>query len=173
MILATMCVADTDGVRWSFDSDETFLASDNRTEFTYHTVKKNIELVSGVSGKGIRTDGYSCWLEADLDDDIRNVSGYFALESFPTDNGTLIGIKGGQHTIAVCVDRFGDLQLEIGDGNELSCHPLDLKVSRYEWFHITLSLTDGVPQVTLNGCGNPVGITLQDSSCSYRSLLVG
>ena len=174
MMLVAMCVADTDGIHWSFDSDETFRSSDCRTEFTFHTVKKNIELVRGVSGKGIRTDGYSCWLEADLDDDIRNVSGYFALESFPTDNGTLIGIKGGQHTLAVCVDRFGDLQLEIGDGNEPSCHPLELKVSRYEWFHITLSVTDGVPQVALNGCsGDPVGITMQDSSCAYRSLLVG
>lgn len=174
MMLVAMCVADTDGIHWSFDSDETFRSSDCRTEFTFHTVKKNIELVRGVSGKGIRTDGYSCWLEADLDDDIRNVSGYFALESFPTDNGTLIGIRGGQHTLAVCVDRFGDLQLEIGDGNEPSCHPLELKVSRYEWFHITLSVTDGVPQVALNGCsGDPVGITMQDSSCAYRSLLVG
>ncbi len=174
MMLVAMCVADTDGIHWSFDSDETFRSSDCRTEFTFHTVKKNIELVRGISGKGIRTDGYSCWLEADLDDDIRNVSGYFALESFPTDNGTLIGIRGGQHTLAVCVDRFGDLQLEIGDGNEPSCHPLELKVSRYEWFHITLSVTDGVPQVALNGCsGDPVGITLQDSSCAYRSLLVG
>lgn len=174
MMLVAMCVADTDGIHWSFDSDETFRSSDCRTEFTFHTVKKNIELVRGISGKGIRTDGYSCWLEADLDDDIRNVSGYFALESFPTDNGTLIGIRGGQHTLAVCVDRFGDLQLEIGDGNEPSCHPLELKVSRYEWFHITLSVTDGVPQVALNGCsGDPVGITMQDSSCAYRSLLVG
>lgn len=174
MMLVAMCVADTDGIHWSFDSDETFRSSDCRTEFTFHTVKKNIELVRGISGKGIRTDGYSCWLEADLDDDIRNVSGYFALESFPTDNGTLIGIRGGQHTLAVCVDRFGDLQLEVGDGNEPFCHPLELKVSRYEWFHITLSVTDGVPQVALNGCsGDPVGITLQDSSCAYRSLLVG
>lgn len=174
MMLVAMCVADTDGIHWSFDSDETFRSSDCRTEFTFHTVKKNIELVRGISGKGIRTDGYSCWLEADLDDDIRNVSGYFALESFLTDNGTLIGIRGGQHTLAVCVDRFDDLQLEIGDGNEPSCHPLELKVSRYEWFHITLSVTDGVPQVALNGCsGDPVGITLQDSSCAYSSLLVG
>ena len=173
MILATMCVADTEGIHWSFDSDETFCASDCRTEFQFHTVKKNVELVKGISGKGIRTDGYSCWLEASSDEDIRNVSGYFALESFPTDNGTLLGIKGGSHTLAVCVDRFGDLQLEIGDGNDISYYPLNRKVRRFEWFHITLSVSSEYPMVAVNGCDYPADIAETDFSHSYTHLIVG
>ena len=168
-----MCVADTEGIHWSFDSDETFCASDCRTEFQFHTVKKNVELVKGISGKGIRTDGYSCWLEASSDEDIRNVSGYFALESFPTDNGTLLGIKGGSHTLAVCVDRFGDLQLEIGDGNDISYYPLNRKVRRFEWFHITLSVSNEYPMVAVNGCDYPADIAETDFSRSYTHLIVG
>ena len=149
-VLASVFAADAQ-IHWSFDSDEPMLASDGRSAFRFHTAKRGMELVEGVSGSGIRTDGYSCWLETAIDSGIRQVSGFFALESFPTDTASLIGIKGADNTLAVCVDRFGGLHLEIGDGQKASCFPLCHSIRRYEWFHIALSVKDGIPAVSLDG----------------------
>lgn len=160
-------------IHWSFDSDDPMCASDCQSELRLHTAKKHIELVEGISGKGIRTDGYSCWLEAELEDEILSVSGYFALESFPTDTASLLSVKGERHTLAVCVDRFGDLQLEIGDGQKASYHLLHKKVKRYEWFHLALCVSGGTPVVFLNGGGNLVNIPMTDSCQGFTELLVG
>lgn len=172
ILLASVPIADAQ-IHWSFDSDEPLLASECESCFKFHTAKGNMELAGGVSGKGIRTDGYSCWLEADLKEDIQSVSGYFAMESFPTDIAALLGIKGGEHTLAVCLDRFGDLQVEIGDGKEVSYCLLHRKINRYEWFHVALSVTDGLLLVTLNGNDIPVNISQTDRSGGFRRIRVG
>ena len=111
-------------MQWSFDQANALQASDGHSLLQLHTVKKNLELVKGIEGKGVRTDGYSTWLTAELQEGIDCVAGYFALESFPTDTASLIGIKGKQHSIAVCVNRFGELQLEIGNTKNASCYSL-------------------------------------------------
>jgi len=172
IILASISSANAQ-VHWSFDSDEPLHASDAQSIFKFHTAKRNIELVDGISGKGIRTDGYSCWLEAETEDDIRNVSGYFALESFPTDTAALLGIRNDCHTLAVCVDRFGDMYLEVGDGENVSRYDLSHKVNRYEWFHVELSVADGFPTVTFNGDTDPVDISLATGVYGYKNVLVG
>src|SRR4051812_12260010 len=46
------------------------------------------ELVKGLQGRGLRTDGYSVWLHAQLPASKtgeRFVDGHYALETFPTD----------------------------------------------------------------------------------------
>lgn len=171
VLFAVMSVANA-RIHWSFDSDEPLLASDGRSEFQFHTAKQNIELVKGISGKGIRTDGYSCWLETSLEEEIQSISGYFALESFPTDTAALLGIRNGQHTLAVCVDRFGGLQVEFGDDKKIIYHPLHRKINRYEWFHLALSVTDGLPQVTLNGDAISADIPRREC-CAFTEILVG
>lgn len=145
-------------MQWSFDQANALQASDGHSLLQLHTVKKNLELVKGIEGKGVRTDGYSTWLTAELQEGIDCVAGYFALESFPTDTASLIGIKGKQHSIAVCVNRFGELQLEIGNTKNASCYSLQQQVRRYEWFHVALSMVNGSPVVALNGetCGMDV-----------------
>ncbi len=172
IILASISAANAQ-VHWSFDSDEPLNASDSQSIFRFHTAKRNIELVDGISGKGIRTDGYSCWLETETEDDIQNVSGYFALESFPTDTAALLAIRNGSHTLAVCVDRFGDMHLEIGDGEDVSRYILHHKVRRFEWFHVVLSSADGSPSVTLNGDTETSDKPLATGDCAYRNVLVG
>lgn len=160
-------------IHWSFDSDEPLCASDGQSKFKFHTAKRNIELVEGISGKGIRTDGYSCFLEADPEEEIRSVSGCFALESFPTDTASLLGIKGGEHALAVSVDRFGGLHLEVGEGQKVSYYPLHKNIRRFEWFQIALSVADGIPAVSLNGDSQKVGMSLKDCCSGFMNLLVG
>ena len=132
-----------------------------------------MEAVDGISGKGIRTDGYSCWLEADQEDGIRSVSGYFALESFPTDTASLIGVRGGEHTLSVCLDRFGALYVQTGDGDKVYYCPLHRQVGRFEWFHVALSVNDGVPSVVLNGAVLPVQPSVGEHGQDFRTVRVG
>ena len=160
-------------VCWNFDWESPLLASDKSSIFQFHSAKKNMELVKGISGNAIRTDGYSTWLTADLSEDIHRVTGFFALESFPTDTASLVGIKGKQHTLAVCVDRFGELQLELGDAKVASYYPLQHNIKCYEWFHISLAITDDTPIVTLNGkplSAEMIGKTLHSD---FTTLYVG
>ena len=172
IVLAAISMANA-GIRWSFDSDEPLCATDRQSRFEFHTAKRNIEIVQGVSGNGIRTDGYSCWLKADLEDEIRSVSGYFALESFPTDTASLIGIRGSRQTLSVCVDRFGDLSIQAGDGERFTSYPLHRGINRFEWFHIALSVKEGIPVVTVNGDDRPVKIHEVNKCCGFTELLVG
>ena len=171
LILASVSVASA-RIHWSFDSDEPLLASDSKSNFKFHTVKRNIELVDGISGKGLRTDGYSCWLEAELTEGIRNISGYFALESYPTDMGTLLGIKSGYYTLAVCVDRFGNLHMEHGEGEEIACVPLHHKINCYEWFHIALSVSGNNPEVVVNGKDVSPSVSLSDQCGIFTKTLI-
>lgn len=160
-------------MHWSFDQTNALQASDGHSLLQLHTVKKNLELVKGIEGKGVRTDGYSTWLTAELQEGIDCVAGYFALESFPTDTASLIGIKGKQHSIAVCVDRFGELQLEIGNTKNATCYSLQRQVRRYEWFHVALSVVNGSPVVALNGetCG--MDVPEKGGLTGFSTLLIG
>lgn len=160
-------------ITWSFDWTNPLQASDGQTFLQLHTVKKNLELVKGIEGMGVRTDGYSTWLTADLPQGIECVDGYFALESFPTDTASLMGIKGEKHSVAVCADRFGNLQLEIGNTQNVSCYSLQQKISRYEWFHVTLSVINGSPVVTLNGKVCSIDIPEKNALADFSTLLVG
>ena len=132
-----------------------------------------MELVDGISGKGIRTDGYSCWLDTELEEDVVNVSGYFALESFPTDTASLLGMKGERNTLAVCVDRFGGLIIETGDGTKASSHPLHHNIRRFEWFHIALSVTDGIPEVAVNGDVLDLNLPIESCCGPFAAVRVG
>ena len=172
IILASISAANA-GIHWSFDSDEPLRASDAKSELRFHTVRRSMELVDGISGKGIRTDGYSCWLEADSEDEIRSVSGYFALESFPTDTASLIGIRAGEHTLSVCLDRFGGLYLQTGEGGKVVYSPLHDAVRRFEWFHVALSVNDGIPTVALNGNSLPVQPSSGCPAGEFKTVRIG
>lgn len=158
---------------WSFDRTNALQASDGHTLLQLHSVKKNLELVKGIEGMGVRTDGYSTWWTVDLPQSIDSVDGYFALESFPTDTASLMGIKGENHYIAVCVDRFGELQLQIGNMKNASYYPLKHQIKRYEWFHVFLSMINGVPIVALNGETCSAEIPKTNGFANFSSLLVG
>ena len=160
-------------VCWNFDGESPLLASDKSSVFQFHSAKKNMELVKGVVGNGIRTDGYSTWLTTELSEEIHRVTGCFALESFPTDTASLVGIKGKQHTLAVCVDRFGEVLLESGDAKDASYYPLQHNVKCYEWLHISLAITDGAPVVTLNG--KPLSVDMKGKTVhsDFTTLYVG
>lgn len=94
----------------------------------------------------LRTDGFSKWIQLKTGADVRSVSGWFALESFPTDTAAFIGVRDrqGRH-VAICVDRFGQLMLGTREGYTL----LPQRVERFRWLHFLLDLEDRI--ILMNG----------------------
>ena len=94
----------------------------------------------------LRTDGFSKWIQLKTGGDVRSVSGWFALESFPTDTAAFIGVRDrqGRH-VAICADRFGRLMLGTREGYTL----LPQRVERFRWLHFLLDLEDRI--ILMNG----------------------
>ena len=135
---------------WPFDGENPLLSNDGRSSLNLHTVRKTPEFVDGVEGKALRTDGYSTWMDATVEGDVSMLSGWFALESYPTDTAAFIGVgDGAGNSLAVCVDRFGELLLGTGRNGSYAYRPLKRKVSRFKWLYVVLDLDGGY--VSLNG----------------------
>lgn len=130
---------------WSFDGQNPLLASDHTSLFHLHTIKQIPEFVAGIKGKAVRTDGYSTWMDTTVGEKISSLSGWFALESYPTDTAAFMGIKDRQGTsVAVCTDCYGELLLGIGENGIYSYHSLQTKIERFKWLHLLLDLEQGV-----------------------------
>lgn len=142
------------GIHWSFGTANPLSAGSAPAEnLTWTSAKKHIELVEGVSGTGLRTDGYSTWLTNTQEGPVTSLSGYFALESFPTDTASFLAVRNdvSGKSAGVAVEKYGRLLLVTGDGERYSYEDAGAGVSRYSWSHIALVLKDGRPTVYLNG----------------------
>ena len=97
------------------------LSSDGKSLLNLYTIKEIPEFVTGVEGKALRTDGYSTWMDTTTEGDVSSLSGWFALESYPTDTAAFMGIRDMAGTsVAVCVDRYGELLLGMGQNAQIS-----------------------------------------------------
>ena len=142
------------GIRWHFGSANPLAAgSDPAENLTWNSAKKNLELVEGIEGTGLRTDGYSTWLSNEQTTAVNSISGYFALESFPTDTASYFAVRNNRsgRSIGVAVEKYGHLLLVCGDGDKYRYEAVPGSVSRYTWAHIALVLKAGKPVVYLNG----------------------
>lgn len=141
-------------VIWNFDGKDSMIASDGSLQLSFHSVKEKIELSKGMIGKGLRTDGYSTWLSSIVDHRISSFSGWFALESLPTDTAAFFGARDKQRDISVsiCVNQFGKLMLGIGSSTSYSYHDLGNKyIKSFKWMYLTLSFEQDHLSVYLNG----------------------
>lgn len=86
----------------------------------------------------LRTDGYSVYSQEEVKPTITSVSGWFALESLPTDTAAFIGVKN-QHGnyVNVCVDHSGHLLL--GESGRYTLLNTE-KVACYKWYHLLIDL---------------------------------
>ena len=164
------------GIHWRFGSANPLSAgSASEENMTWNSIKKNIELVEGIEGTGIRTDGYSTWLSNEQPVPVSSVSGYFALESFPTDTASYFAVRNNRSgkSVGVAVEKYGNLLLVIGDGERFSYEKVGAAVSRYAWAHVALVLKAGKPTVCLNGqevLRSNVSVPMDSDS---QSILVG
>jgi beta-fructofuranosidase len=141
------------------------LATDNASWLTLHTAKQVPEYVEGISGNGLRTDGYSTWVETAVHQSVHTLSGWFALESFPTDTAGYIGIgKASGSSVAVCVDRFGTLLVATGRDAVYTYQPVDTKVERFKWLHLLMDLKGNALYVNGKRTGQLTNGTLETFS---------
>lgn len=126
------------------------------------------ELVKGITGTGIRTDGYSTWLSAKLPETLNNVaqiSGYFALETYPTDTAGFFTLYNSQKKawISGCIDRFGKALVGVCENGNIAYYPTEAKLPKFKWMNICLKIAGPEVQFLVNG-QFVASIILKDSS---------
>lgn len=154
ILFLSLAPATADGVHWRFGSAHPLAAGSLPEEaMIWNSAKKNIELVEGVEGTGLRTDGYSTWLSNEQASPVHSMAGYFALESFPTDTASYFAVRNNRsgRSLGVAVEKYGHLLLVCGDGEKYAYEPVSASVSRYAWTHVALEIKGGKPVVYLNG----------------------
>lgn len=138
----------------SFDDREPLKSNDGKMEFNLHSVRNNIEITGGITGKGLRTDGYSCWLNAKINskNHLSGISGWFALESFPTDTAAFFVLKDSvqNKSISICTDRFGQLLIGSSNANKFKYISTGRKIECFKWINLALSVDGGKPCCWLN-----------------------
>lgn len=144
--------------KWSFEKciDREVKESKTGTPLRCMDTVFHPELVAGVDGKGLRTNGYSSWVEGKLPSSIRgslSVSGWFALETFPTDTAGFFSLSNTQtgRWISACVNRFGELLIGSGQGGALRYTVAKGQLKKFAWNYVTLSLDNGVATMYING----------------------
>lgn len=116
----------------------------------------------------LRTDGFSKWIRTKTGSGIRSVSGWFALESFPTDTAAFISVsdRQGRH-VGICVDRFGQLMLGTNEGYTA----LPQRVERFCWLHFLLDLENRT--ILMNGRSVPCPAWIDLNPTDSLTLLAG
>lgn len=159
---------------WNFDSNEP-LNSDSDIPFILHSIRDYPELVEGIEGKGLRTDGYTTWLTANLipAQEIKSISGWFAIESFPTDTAAFYGIRSldKEEALSLCVDKYGTVMLNICMNGEYIYIPTAYRVNRFEWINLLLSINDEEVGLFING-DSVLHTPLQLESTSFNEIII-
>ncbi|GHV15739.1 hypothetical protein FACS1894179_01010 [Bacteroidia bacterium] len=159
---------------WNFDNNKP-LNSDSNTPLILHSIRDFPELVEGIEGKGLRTDGYTTWLTANFipAQEIKSISAWFALESFPTDTAAFYGIRSldKEEAFSLCVDKYGSVMLSIYQNGEYVYLPTTSKVRRFEWINLLLSINKKNIDVFINGDKN-FHIPYQLKSTSFNEVIL-
>ena len=142
---------------WSFEENrqkETMEAVSN--QFTaVQSLKTNAEFVAGIRGKGLRTDGYSTFINTKFLNDISSpvsLEGWFALETYPTDTAGFFSIaQDSANWISACVDQFGEPMISVCDQGRISWYPSSIKIEKFKWLNIVLSVSAKTINLYLNG----------------------
>lgn len=140
---------------WSFDGKNPLEASYKKGVLELRNVKSKVELTEGIIGKGLRTDGYSTYLRAAIKSQpsVLTCTGWFALESFPTDTAAFFAVKDADIGVSVSanIDRFGEIILGMGKGAAYSYLSTGHFVERYKWYNIALGIGDSNQGIWVNG----------------------
>jgi Beta-fructosidases (levanase/invertase) len=152
---------------FSFEGKDVLKSNNAELVFNLHCIRTQPELTLGITGNGLRTDGYSTWLDCKNErlQKLSGISGWFALESFPTDTAAFLSIKDGiaNASIAVCVDRFGQLLIGYGLKNKFLYLSTNQSIEKFKWVNLAISTTKEGINFWVNGekiiVNSPVVIT--------------
>ncbi len=144
--------------------------------FSIHTVRKKAGFVKGFKEKGLRTDGYSTWISAAIEKNELplNVTGWFALETYPTDTAGFFVLKNGDgdQWISACVNRFGVPMIGIMQNNKLSYVSANISIATFQWQHVSLNVSEKKAELWING-KKIMDTTIQNFNAGFDSLMIG
>lgn len=142
---------------WSFEENlqtET-LESVHNLYTPVQSLKKNLELVSGISGNGLRTDGYSTFINAKLPKEISapiSIEGWFALETYPSDTAAFFSLQQDSvNYISACINQFGRPIISVCNKGTLNRYAAENLIEKFEWLNVALSISETEASLFLNG----------------------
>ncbi len=140
---------------WNFDGEKPMQAGGKKYALQLNNVRNQVELTAGLIGKGLRTDGYSTSLriQPGPDQQISACSGWFALESFPTDTAAFLAMKDHKtgKSVSVGVNRFGEIIIGNGTSRGFSYLPTGQFVEKCRWISVLLGTGTANRGVWING----------------------
>ncbi|GAA4326753.1 hypothetical protein GCM10023149_29760 [Mucilaginibacter gynuensis] len=143
-----------------FHFEKSDLSDDGKQEkklsVDYRGRKAVAEIVPALTGNGMRTDGYSTAVNVGLKQVFAHapsVSGYFALETYPTDTAAFFSVsnKEAGSWISACIDKFGTPMIGIGSAGNVKYFPANFKVNKFRWLHIALNVSKNSAELWVNG----------------------
>ncbi|TKC62605.1 glycoside hydrolase family 32 protein [Pedobacter hiemivivus] len=162
---------------WSFDGENPLKADKKNDVLELKNVRNQIELTAGVIGKGLRTDGYSTSLRTEIrpNQNVSACSGWFALESFPTDTAAFFALKDRRTgiSISVGVNRFGEIVIGKGNGKDFSYLPTGHFVKKFSWLNIALGMGSADRGVWINGQKLKINMSLINFPAKAGEILIG
>ncbi len=143
---------------WKFEQSKGAIIKEEKTGSTLNFISnlKAPEYVTAVNGTGLRTDGYSTWLDGKLPAGMKgsgSVTGWFALESLPTDTAGFFALSNSKtkNWISACIDQFGTPLIGISYHDSVFYVGAYKKLSRFAWLHVCLSLDSNKANLIVNG----------------------
>jgi len=162
---------------WSFDGKDPLKSDYKNKELLLKNVRSSTELTAGIVGKGLRTDGYSTSLRTAIgaDQQVSGFSGWFALESFPTDTAAFFALKDRSSGcfVSVGLNRFGELIIGKGTRQGFSYLPTGHFVEKFRWLNVMLGTSAANQGVWINGEKLEIDLTQVDFPQKPDELLVG
>lgn len=127
----------------------------SNTSFNISTVKKNIEIVPAAKNNGLRTDGYSTFINGKLLRTVHvpfSISGWFALETYPTDTASFFALNDEQgNYISACINEFGKPIIGSSTNNNKQYVGADITLQKFKWIFVCLNVELNKAELFING----------------------
>jgi len=165
-------------LKWSFEKGNILNDNSKKFRLEFASKVKEPELVTGLKGTGLRTDGYSTWLSTELPktaSSSASLNAWFALETFSNDTSGFFVLKDKrQNWISACVDKFGNPLIGLNLNGKLKYYSGSAKLSLYQWLHVALSVERDRAVLIVNG-DKVVTVPINNSSfiSGFDSLTIG
>ncbi len=139
-----------------------------------HTAKRKAEYVKAYKGTGLRTDGYSTWISTAFTNSKLplNVSGWFALETYPTDTAGFFALKNDHQWISACISRFGVPMIGIKEAEQIKYISADTMIPPFQWQHVSLNILPEKAELWMNG-KKILDVETGNLQTGFDSLIIG
>jgi beta-fructofuranosidase len=162
---------------WNFDTQDSWIVVEvqSRVSFPISSNVRIPEFVQGIRNEALRTDGYSTFVKGKLPEKLIGeftISGWFALESFPTDTAGFYSLtdNSDEYAVSLAVNQFGKLMFSYG-GSASHTISINAEIPRFKWFLLTTTFSKSEITVWLDD--KVVGRIPIKSQIQFSNFLLG